>query len=314
MALPHAVFLDAGSVGDADLSPLHQLAIELTLFAETKPSQVLARLQDATIAIVNKTELTAEVMQQLPQLKYIAVTATGLNNIDVAAARQAGIWVQNVQHYATASVAQHVFALLLQLTNQCQAYQQAIRDGRWSQSAHFCLLDYPMIELAGKTLCIIGYGTLGQATAQLAKAFGMQVIIAERPGIACRPNRVAFDKALTMADVISLHCPLTQQNHHLISSAQLRLMKPTAIVINTARGALIDTQALLDALRSETLYAAALDVLDTEPPPADHPALLKPHPRLLLSPHVAWATAEARARLIQQVARDLSQWLSAQSI
>lgn len=309
MTLPQAVFLDAGSVGDADLSPLHQLPIELSLFAKTQPYQVVARLQDASIAIVNKTELTGEIIQQLPKLKYIAVTATGLNNIDLVAAQQAGVRVQNAEHYATASVAQHVFALLLQLTNQCQAYQQAIRHGCWSQSDHFCLLDYPMTELAGKVLCIIGYGTLGQATAQLAKAFGMRVIIAERPGMACRPNRIAFEKALAIADVLSLHCPLTQQNHHLISRSQLRLMKPTAMIINTARGALIDTQALIDALHSETLYAAALDVLDTEPPPTDHPALSSAHPRLLLSPHIAWATAEARARLIQQVARSLLQWL-----
>lgn len=309
MTRPQAVFLDAGSVGNADLSPLHQLKVELELFPETRLEHIVGRLENATIAIVNKTELNADTLQRLPQLKYIAVTATGLNNIDLVATQQAGIKVQNAKHYATASVAQHAFALLLQLTNQCLAYQHAIQQGRWSKSSHFCLLDYPMIELAGKTLCIIGHGTLGQATAQLARAFGMQVIVAERPKASCRSGRVPFEQALASADVISLHCPLTDDNHHLIGRKQLAMMKNTAILINTARGALVDTQAVLSALMDETLYAAALDVLDTEPPPPNHPALFTSHPRLLLSPHVAWATTEARNRLVQQVANDLKQWL-----
>lgn len=310
MLVPIAIFLDAGSVGDADLSPIHALDLRLQTFEHTPPSHVIQRLHQATIAIVNKTQIDAHIIQQLPHLKYIAVTATGINNIDMAAAERAGIVVQNVEHYANASVAQHVFALLLQLTNQCQPYHQAIQQGEWSNSVHFCLLDHPMIELAGKTLCIIGYGALGQATAQLAKAFGMQVIIAERPGAICRAGRVTFEHALALSDVISLHCSLTPTNHQLIGSKQLGLMKKSAILINTARGGLIDTQAVVDALLEDKLYAAALDVLDVEPPPNDHPALRCTHPRLLLSPHVAWATKEARNRLMQRLAQDLQQWLT----
>lgn len=305
-----AAFLDAGSVGDADLSPLHQLPLKLQLHQSSTSEQALARLQGCHIAIVNKVVLNKAILKQLPDLRYIAVTATGTNNIDEAAAKAAGIKVQNVEDYASAAVAQHVFSLLLYFTNQCQAYQQSVQQGHWSKSPFFCLLDHPMQELAGLTFTIVGYGTLGQATAQLARAFGMQVCIAERPEAAkCRPGRTPFQQALQQADVLSLHCPLTANNHHLIEAEQLAWLKPTAILINTARGGLVDPAALLSALQHHKLQAAALDVLEQEPPDSDHILLQQPHPRLLITPHVAWATQAARNRLIAKTAAQLGYWL-----
>ncbi|MEE2002767.1 D-2-hydroxyacid dehydrogenase [Alkalimonas sp. MEB108] len=310
----NAAYLDAGSVGDADLSPLQQLPLQLTLYPNTGPNQVLTRLHGCQIAIVNKVVLDSAVLRQLPELRYIAVTATGTNNIDLAAATAADIKVQNVDNYTSASVAQHVFALLLHFTNQCTAHHQSVQQGSWSKSAHFCLLEQPMQELAGQTMTIVGYGALGQATAQLARAFGMQICIAERPDAAsCRPGRTPFRQALEQADVLSLHCPLTADNHHLIGAEQLAWLKPTAILINTARGGLIEPAALLSALQRNKLYAAALDVLEQEPPASTHPLLQESHSRLLITPHVAWATRAARNRLIASTASQLSHWLKNQA-
>ncbi|MCC5825571.1 D-2-hydroxyacid dehydrogenase [Alkalimonas sp.] len=305
-----AAFLDAGSVGKAVLSPLQQLPIQLKLYPSTGPEHVLTRLQGCQIAIVNKVVLDETTLRQLPELRYIAVTATGTNNIDLTAAAAAGIRVENVEDYASAAVAQHVFALLLYFSNHCQAYQQSVQRGDWSKSPHFCLLDHPMQELAGQTMTILGYGTLGQATAKLAQAFGMHICIAERPeSTSCRPGRTPFKQALEQADVLSLHCPLTVNNHHLIGAEQLAWLKPTAILINTARGGLVDPAALLSALQQNKLQAAALDVLEQEPPASDHPLLQQPHPRLLITPHVAWATQAARNRLIAKTANQLGHWL-----
>lgn len=305
-----AAFLDAGSMGDADLSPLQQLPLQLTLYPSTSPAQVLTRLQGCQIAIVNKVVLDSALLRQLPELRYIAVTATGTNNIDLAAAHAAGIEVQNVDNYASASVAQHVFALVLHFTNQCTAHHQSVRQGNWSKSPHFCLLEQPMQELAGQTMTIVGYGALGQATAQLARAFGMQICIAERSEAAsCRPGRTPFRQALEQADVLSLHCPLTAANHHLIGAEQLAWLKPTTILINTARGGLVEPTALLTALQQQRLHAAALDVLEQEPPDKNHPLLQASHPKLLITPHVAWATQAARNRLIASTASQLAHWL-----
>lgn len=305
-----AAFLDAGSVGDADLTPLQQLNLQLQLYPFTRSEQILARLQGCHIALVNKVPLDASTIQQLPELRCIAVTATGTNNIDLNAAKAAGIKVQNVNAYASASVAQHVFAMLLHFTNQCLSFDQSIRQGHWSNSPHFCLLAHPMHELADQTMTIVGYGALGQATARLAHAFGMTVCIAERPeATRCRPGRLPFAQALAQADVLSLHCPLTEDNQHLIGAEQLALLKPTAILINTARGELVDSHALLQALQQNQLGAAALDVLEQEPPPIQHRLLQQPHPRLLLTPHVAWASLAARNRLIAYTARQLNSWL-----
>lgn len=305
------VFTDAASMGDADLSALHTLGLPVQLYDYTAPDQLLPRLSSATIVISNKTVLNADTLRQLPALRYICVAATGVDNIDVKAAAALGIKVANVQNYAGLSVAQHVFALLLQLTNKIPQYQQAVKQGAWSRSKQFCLLDYPITELAGKKMVIVGYGTLGQATAQLAAAFGMQVIIAERPGTSlCRPDRKEFLTALAQADVISLHCPLTEATTKLFSQAVLSAVKPGALLINTARGGLIDEAALLQALQSGFLAGAALDVLATEPPTANNALINANLPNLLITPHIAWASAEARQRMVMQLTDNIRSFLA----
>lgn len=296
------VFLDAASMGDADLSPLQADNIALTCYDSTAPAQVLNRLQHADIAIVNKVVLDATTLASLPRLKLICLAATGANNIDLPAAQQHSIAVCNVRGYADSAVPQQVFALLLQLTNKVRQYQDAVRAGRWSQSPHFCLLDYPVTELAGKTMLIVGYGALGQATARLAEAFGMQVLLSEQPNArVCRAGRLPFFTALAQADVVSLHCPLTQDTERLFNQAAFAAMKPGALLINTARGGLIDETALLQALQRGTLAGAALDVLTEEPPPPTHPLIMADLPQLIITPHMAWASAEARQRMVQQL-------------
>lgn len=305
------VFLDAASLGDADLAALQQPGCELQLFPYSAPADIVDRLQHADIAIVNKCRLDAAVLAQLPRLKAIMVAATGMDNIDLTAAATQGIQVFNVKDYAGTAVPQHVFALLLALSNQLCQYQQAVQRGDWSRSQNFCLLDYPMFELAGKTMVIVGYGSLGQATAELAKAFGMRVLIAERPDVTeVRPGRIAFNNALALADVLSLHCPLTPATQHLINRERLAQLKAGAVLINTARGGLIETEALIAALKSGQLLAAALDVLETEPPPAEHPLLQCHLPNLLLTPHIGWASREARARMVLKIAANIQTFVN----
>ena len=304
------VFLDAATLADTDLSPLQLDGTRLQCFTDTKAEQVCQRLQQADIVITNKVCLSQAVLQQLPALKLICVAATGVNNIDVDSARQLGIAVCNVQGYATTAVPQHVMALLLALTNKVALYDQAAKQGRWSQSPHFCLLDYPVTELAGKTFVVVGYGALGQATARLAAAFGMTVLVAEQPAArVCRPGRVPFHTALAQADVISLHCPLTPDTAGLINADVLSGIKTGALLINTARGGLIDEIALLHALQNGKLAGAALDVLSTEPPAADHPLLTSTLDNLLITPHMAWATAEARRRMVTQLASHIRNFI-----
>lgn len=305
------VFLDAASLGDADLAALQQPGCELQLFPYSAPADIVDRLQHADIAIVNKCRLDAAVLAQLPRLKAIMVAATGMDNIDLTAAATQGIQVFNVKDYAGTAVPQHVFALLLALSNQLCQYQQAVQRGDWSRSQNFCLLDYPMFELAGKTMVIVGYGSLGQATAELAKAFGMRVLIAERPDVTeVRPGRIAFNNALALADVLSLHCPLTPATQHLINRERLAQLKAGAVLINTARGGLIETEALIAALKSGQLLAAALDVLETEPPPAEHPLLQCRLPNLLLTPHIGWASREARTRMVLKIAVNIQTFVN----
>jgi len=305
------VFLDAASLGDADLAALQQPGCELQLFSYSAPADIVDRLQHADIAIVNKCRLDAAVLAQLPRLKAIMVAATGMDNIDLTAAATQGIQVFNVKDYAGTAVPQHVFALLLALSNQLCQYQQAVQRGDWSRSQNFCLLDYPMFELAGKTMVIVGYGSLGQATAELAKAFGMRVLIAERPDVTeVRPGRIAFNNALALADVLSLHCPLTPATQHLINRERLAQLKAGAVLINTARGGLIETEALIAALKSGQLLAAALDVLETEPPPAEHPLLQCRLPNLLLTPHIGWASREARTRMVLKIAANIQTFVN----
>lgn len=300
------VFLDQATLPDVDLQPLQRLALPLICYPYTKADEVLARLAHATVAIVNKVELNAATLAQLPLLKLICVTATGINNIDVVAARQAGITVCNARDYARHAVPQQAMALLLGLFNQITAYHQAVQQGAWSNSPQFCWLGYPIRQLAGLNFTVVGYGGLGQATARLAEAFGMRILIAERPGSTnIREGRLSFQQALQQADVLSLHCPATTDNHCLLNAETLSWLKPSAVVLNTARGSLIDAEALAEALKNGRLAGAGLDVLDIEPPPANHPLLQPDVPHLLISPHVGWASQQAMQQLVVQSADNI---------
>ncbi|MDX1676549.1 D-2-hydroxyacid dehydrogenase [Arsukibacterium sp.] len=304
------VFLDAGSMGDTDLTPLQLPGCQLTCHASTEAEQIIPRLVKADIAVVNKVKLTGDILRSLPQLKLICVAATGVNNIELAAAAAQDIAVCNVRGYADTAVPQHAMALLLGLTNQISQYQQSLAQGEWSRSPHFCLHSHRLTELAGKRFVVVGYGALGQATARLAAAFGMQVIVSEHRGQQhCRPGRLTFEQALRQADVLSLHCPLTPETTHLLNSAHLALLPDGAIVLNTARGDLIDETALLTELVSGRL-AAGLDVLSSEPPPVNHMLLQQALPNLLLTPHIGWASSAARDRMVVQLAENISAFLA----
>ncbi|MCF6782391.1 2-hydroxyacid dehydrogenase [Stutzerimonas stutzeri] len=303
MSNRRAVFLDLAPLdqGDLDLTPLQSVFDELICHTQTNESQIIERLQGAQVAIVNKLRLGDEVFNACPDLKLILVAATGLNNIDLAAARQRGISVCNCQGYGTATVAQHALMLLLALATRLPDYQAAVARGRWQESGQFCLLDFPIVELAGKTLGILGHGELGSAVAKLAEAFGMRVLTGNLPGRPPRPERLDLDELLPEVDALSLHCPLTEQTRNLIGARELQLMKPTAYIINTARGGLIDEQALADTLRRGHLGGAATDVLTSEPPSNDNPLLAADIPRLIVTPHSAWGSREARQRIVGQM-------------
>jgi len=296
------VFLDLASVDneDLDLIQLEDVLDEWDFYPHTEAPQLASRLQAAEVVVSNKVMLTREVLAAADKLRLICVAATGTNNVDLDAARELGITVTNVRAYGTASVVQHVFALILSLQRRLPAYQQAVRQGRWQQSDFFCLLDFPIEELTGKVLGIVGYGELGQAVAKTAACFDMQVRIAQRNTEDSRPERLPLEALLAEADVLSLHCPLTEENRGMIGEAQLRLMKPGAILINAARGGLVDETALAKALEQGWIAAAGIDVLEQEPPDGSSP-LLADIPNLILTPHIAWASRTARQRLLNQL-------------
>jgi glycerate dehydrogenase len=299
-----AVFLDYTSLdlGDLDLAPLRQVFGELTLHEKTTPAQVIERLQGHNVAISNKVPLDAAAFAACPDLKLVLVSATGTNNIDLAAAREHGVTVCNCQGYGTPSVAQHTLLLLLALATRLQDYQAAVRAGRWQQSEQFCLLDFPIVELAGKTLGLLGHGELGSAVARLAEAFGMRVLIGQLPGRPVRDGRLPLDELLPQIDALTLHCPLTEQTRDLIGAEQIALMKPGAFLVNTGRGGLVNEPALAAALRSGHLGGAATDVLTVEPPKNGNPLLDADIPRLIVTPHSAWGSREARQRIVGQLA------------
>ncbi len=306
-----AVFLDYASLNpaDLDLSGLHALPLDLVLHESTHAAETIARLENAAIAISNKVVINAAVMDACPLLRLIAVTATGTNNIDTAAAAARGIRVMNVTSYGTRAVAQHSFALLLALSNRLQEYTRDAINGRWSQSPSFCLSDYPVRDLAGSTLGIIGYGELGRAVATLAEAFGMQVLVAEGEA-GPQAGRTALQDVLARSDVISLHGLLSARTEKIINAQTLAQMKPGALLINTARGGLVDEVALAAALRSGQLGGAGLDVLSIEPPPASHPLLSGDIPNLLITPHCAWVSRAARQRLLDTTVENIRHFIA----
>lgn len=301
-----AVFLDHGSLdlGDLDLAPLRDVFSDLQLHAQTPSAQIIERLQGAEVAISNKVLLDAATLAACPDLKLILIAATGSNNVDLAAARAQGIAVSNCQGYGTPAVAQHTLMLLLALATRLPDYQQAVAAGHWQQAKQFCLLDFPIMELHGKTLGLLGHGELGSAVARLAEAFGMRVLLGQLPGRPVRSDRLALDELLPQVDALTLHCPLNEHTYDLIGAKQLAAMKPNALLVNTARGGLVNEQALADALRRGHLAGAACDVLSTEPPRADNPLLAGDIPRLIITPHCAWGSREARQRIVGQLAEN----------
>lgn len=308
--MPQAVFLDYASTShdDLDLTRLRHACGQLQLWEATQADNLLEHIGQAEIVISNKVILNAATLTALKdQIKLICVAATGTNNIDLAVAQQLGIPVCNVRNYGNRSVAEHCLSLIFALARQLPAYHQAVQAQAWQKSKHFCLLDYPITEVAGKTLGIIGYGSLGQATAELAAAVGMQILVAERlDAPTVRTGRVSLHELLARADFISLHCPLTEQTKAFINAERLQHMKPSAFLINTARGGLICEADLLTALQTHQIAGAALDVLSLEPPTTDNPLLQTSLPNLIITPHIAWASRSARQTLIEQLADIIS--------
>ena len=298
-----AVFLDHTSLdlGDLDLSPLRDCLGDLQLYADTTPENLIERLQGASVVISNKILLNAETLATCPQLKLILVAATGTNNVDLEAARARGIVVANCQGYGTPSVAQHTLTLLLALATRLLDYQNAVSAGQWQTAKQFCLLDFPIVELEGKTLGLFGHGELGSAVAKLAEAFGMRVLVGQIPGRPARADRLPLDELLPQVDALTFHCPLNEHTRNFIGARELAMLKPGAFVVNTARGGIIDEQALVDALRSGHLGGAATDVLSVEPPRNGNPLLAEDIPRLIITPHSAWGSREARQRIVGQL-------------
>lgn len=293
------VILDGYTANPGDLSwkELETLG-ELVVYDRTCADETVTRAADAEVVLTNKVLITKDVIAQLPRLKYVGVLATGYNVVDIEAAHQRGIIVTNVPAYSTESVAQMVFAHLLTVTNRVEHYTIQNRADRWTNSADFSYSDTLLTELAGKTFGIVGLGNIGKRVAQIAQAFGMNVIaLTSKTILPDGIKKVELPELLAQSDVLSLHCPLTPDTHHLINADTLKQMKPTAILINTGRGPLIDDQAMADALKANRLYAFCADVLTEEPPKADNPLLGLPN--AYTTPHIAWATVEARARLVQ---------------
>lgn len=303
------VILDGYAVnpGNLDWSPVARYG-ELTCYDRTARADVLSRAAGAEIVLVNKTPLDRERIEALPELRYIGVLATGFNVVDLAAARDRGIPVTNVPEYGTGAVAQYTMALMLELASRVGLHDAAVKRGAWLTCPDFCFWEAPMVELAGRTLGIVGYGRIGRAVARLAEAFGMNVLVHSRSW----PDSVPLDELCEKSDVISLHCPLTDQNRHLFNAERIAHMKDGAWLINTARGPLVDEQALADALNGGKLGGAALDVAEVEPPRVPSPLMAAKN--CILTPHVAWAPAEARQRLIDVAGANVGAFLRGEPV
>lgn len=303
--------------GEPDWAPLQELG-HLTVYPRTPQDQVIQRARDAQILILNKVNLTAAMITQLSKLQYIGLLSTGTNAVDLKAAGEHAITVCNVPGYSTASVAQHVFALLLKLVNKIDEHNSAVHEGQWTASEDFCFTVGSLTELEGKTLGLVGVGGIGKRVAQIASALGMKIAAAHQssmarvsiPGVDI--NWLPLEELLPITDVLTLHCPLTEKTHHLLNDKSIALLKKESVVINTGRGQLIDEQALANALNRGTVAAAGLDVLSKEPPEKNNPLLQAKN--CIITPHIAWATLQARARLIGIVANNLGAFLSGKPV
>lgn len=288
--------------GDLDWDALRRLGA-CEIYDRSAPAEVVTRARDAEIVLTNKCPLPAAVIDQLPNVRYIGVLATGYNVVDLTAAKAKGVIVTNVPAYGTRSVAQHVFALILALTQHVELHARSVADGKWSRSPDFCYWEQPLIELAGLTLGVVGFGRIGRAVAELGRAFGMNVIACSRgetPGV----SKVTVDELFQRADVVSLHCALTPETAGIVNAARLRSMKRTAFLVNTGRGQLVVDADVAEALNTGRIAGAALDVLSAEPPPANHPLLHAKN--CIITPHIAWATQAARSRLLATVVENIA--------
>ena len=308
------VILDGYSANPGDLSWQGLEAMgEVTVYDRTKAEETVVRAAEAEIVLTNKVVISREIIAQLPMLKYIGVLATGYNVVDIEAAHERGITVTNVPAYSTESVAQMVFAHLLTVTNRTEHYAIENRKGRWTENPDFCYWDFPHMELAGKTFGIVGLGNIGRRVAEIATAFGMHVKAMTSKSADALPaniEKATLEDLLSTSDVLSLHCPLTDTTRHLINRETLRQMKPTAILINTGRGPLVNDQDVADALAGGRLAAFCADVLTEEPPKADNPLLKDSN--AYFTPHIAWASTEARKRLIQVAVDNVCQFINGQ--
>lgn len=300
--------------GDLDWSPVERLG-DVTLFDRTPADKIVERAADADIVLTNKVPFSADTLRQLPRLRFICVLATGYNIIDTEAAARQGVVVANIPAYSTMSVAQMAFAHILNITNHVASYAREVADGKWTNCPDFCFWDSALTELAGKTMGIVGLGNTGMATARIAVAMGMKVVALTSKSADTLPEGITpapLDDVLASADVVSLHCPLTPSTRHLINAASIAKMKPSAILINTGRGPLVDEQAVADALNGGRLAAFGADVLSQEPPHGDNPLLSARN--CFLTPHIAWATLEARTRLMSTATENVRQFIAGEPV
>ncbi|WP_319370568.1 D-2-hydroxyacid dehydrogenase [uncultured Ilyobacter sp.] len=302
------VLLDAITLGDADISIIGGEG-EFTAYEMTSPCEVADRIKDAVIVVTNKVYLGIDEMVSAEKLKLIAVTATGYNNVDIEEAKKRGIKVANVKDYSTESVAQYTIACMMSLMMNLNRYDRAVKAGEWEASSTFTLLKYPVTEMNGKTLGIVGYGAIGKRVGEMAEALGMKVIVAKRPNVTYDdPKRMDFQEVLRTVDVLCIHCPLSDETRNLISHEELDMMKKKSFIINPARGGIIDEIALADALKKEKIGGAALDVLETEPPKGGSPLFSLDN--VLITPHIAWSTFESRTRLLEGVKKNIKDFKS----
>ena len=300
--------------GDLDWSPVERLG-DVTLFARPPADKIVERAADADIVLTNKVPFNADTLRQLPRLRFICVLATGYNIIDTEAAARQGVVVANIPAYSTMSVAQMAFAHILNITNHVASYAREVADGKWTNCPDFCFWDSALTELAGKTMGIVGLGNTGMATARIAVALGMKVVAMTSKSADTLPEGITpapLHDVLASADVVSLHCPLTPSTRHLINAASIAKMKPSAILINTGRGPLVDEQAVADALNGGRLAAFGADVLSQEPPRGDNPLLSARN--CFLTPHIAWATLEARTRLMSTATENVRQFIAGEPV